>query len=135
MKSSKGHYEFFRLLVCMPLVVAVVLVFVCFTTTLQGDSGESVQQIAFMGADKRLQKDAKQLVMMYESVFGIDCRKPKITEMQITEPPEKPGESMWVEKWTVDRCGEDLYYVITFTPTPSKGGTDISMVPPKSGAN
>lgn len=137
MKSSKRQYKWLRPLARMPLVMILVVVFVSdwSTATLRGDSGKSDQQIVFLGADKRLQKDAKQLVMVIESVLGADCRKPKVTEKQITEPPEKPGQSVWMEKWTVDRCGEDFYYLITFTPTPSKGGTDISVTPPTSGVN
>ena len=117
----------------MPLVVA--LVFGWSMATLEGESGvagESDQQMIFLGANKRLQKDARQIVMMYESVLGADCKKPKVVQKQITEPPEKPGESVWVEKWTVDRCGDNYNYQITFTPTPSKGGTDISVAPPSS---
>jgi hypothetical protein len=120
-------------MICIPLTVVLVLSWSA--EDVQSKENESEKQLVFLGADKRLQKDAKQFVMMYESVFGADCRKPKVTERQITEQPERPGESEWVEKWTVDRCGEDFYYLITFTPTPSKGGTDISVAPPESGEN
>jgi hypothetical protein len=133
MNTSSTKLEQFLRMICMPLTV--VLVLICPAESVQSRENESEKEIVFLGADKRLQKDAKQFVMMYESVFGADCRKPKVTERQITEQPERPGESVWVERWTVDRCGEDFYYRITFTPTPSKGGTDISVAPPESGGN
>lgn len=117
----------------MPLIVVMVLSWS--VDTVQSKENETEKQIVFLGAGKRLQKDAKQFVMMFEGIIGADCRKPKITEKQITQQPEKPGESEWVEKWTVDRCGEDFYYLITFTPTPSIGGTDISVTPPKPAEN
>lgn len=93
-------------------------------------SGESDPHLIFLGADGVLQQDATIMVMAYESVFGAECKKPKIAEKQITESPEKPGESVWVEMWTVDRCGKNYNYHITFTPTPSRGGTDIRVVTP-----
>lgn len=133
MKIPSSKLERFMRLICMPL--AVVLVFSWPAATLESEENESEKQLVFLGADKRLQKDAKQFVMMFEGIFGADCRKPKVTAKQITEQPKKPGKSMWVEKWTVDRCGENFYYLITFTPTPSKGGTDFSVAPPEPGGN
>ena len=94
------------------------------------------EKYIFLGADKHLQKDVKQMIMMMESFYDSGCRKPKITEKAITKQPEKPGESAWVEKWTIDRCGKDFYYLITFTPTPSQGGTDFNVsLPPTSDDN
>ena len=133
MNTSSTKLEQFLRMICMTLIVVLVISWPA--EPIQSKENESEKQLVFLGADKRLQKDAKQFVMMYEGIFGADCRKPKITEKQITEQPERPGESVWVEKWTVDRCGEDFYYLITFTPTPSKGGTDISVAPPESGEN
>ena len=117
-------------LICALLVIASLL---CWPITIESANPDtSDNQIVFLGADKRLQKDAKALVMVYESIFGAGCRKPEVSDREIAEPPDKPGESVWVEKWTLNRCGDDVYYMITFTPTPSRGGTDISVAPPES---
>lgn len=130
MRLSRWFSNWLKMWVFVPIVVVLML---CWPTSkLHGNPDESEEQILFLGADKRLQKDTKELIMVYEAIFGADCRKPKVKERQISELPGKPGESVWVEEWTVDRCGEAFLYVVTYTPTLSKGGTDVSVAPPTS---
>lgn len=79
------------------------------------------------GADKRLQYDISQMIWLLEAVNNGECENPKIVYTEIVESPTTPGRDKWSEKWTVDRCGERVYYSIGLTPTPEQGGTDFSV--------
>ena len=110
---------------------SVVLLPLLFAGTVSAE-----EKYIFLGADKLLQKDVTQMIMIMEDIYDSDCRKPKISKKTIAEQPEKKEESVWVEKWAIDRCGKNFYYLITFTPTPSKGGTDFNVsLPPTSDDN
>lgn len=86
----------------------------CGTTKLAGTSG----------ADQRLQSDALQYITMLESLDP--CGRSRVVNTEIAEPPNVPGGDPWTEKWTVDRCGESVYYRVRFTPSP-RGGTEVSV--------
>ena len=75
-----------------------------------------------------LQRDALGIVMLLDRAADNNvCTQRKIINTEIVEPPPNPGKDPWVEKWTVDRCGQMDYYKVTFTPTPKIGGTDFGV--------
>jgi len=87
-------------------------------------------------ADNELQRGAANMLWMLEGIA--DVRNPelaaacelterRIINTEVTKLPKKPGRSPWKEKWTVDRCGDVVYYSIKFTPTPKQGGTDFEV--------
>ena len=55
------------------------------------------------------------------------------TELPEGAPPSPPGgPGGWHERWTLDRCGEIVSYVVTFAPDPN-GGTNLSVgFPPET---
>ena len=80
-------------------------------------------------ADSMLQRDTVPLVAMYEAVADTECGNAEITDTQVLTIPDVWGTSPWQEKWTVDRCGDLIFYTVTYKPTPGIGGTDISVSP------
>ena len=98
------------------ILSAVIFVVGCATAKLPGTSG----------AGYILQRDASQFVMILESAGDNTCKQSKIINTEITEHPKNPGKDPWTEKWTVDRCGKQVYYRVQFTPSP-RGGTDFSV--------
>ena len=78
-------------------------------------------------ADYTLQGDAGYVVMMLERIIDDTCEQREFVNTEIIEYPENPGKDPWTERWTIDRCGELVYYKVEFTPSPS-GGTDFGCV-------
>lgn len=65
-----------------------------------------------------------QMVLMIDSARLPSCKESRhITVEQASF--DKPGS--YAERWQVERCGTSKSYRITYTPTPSKGGTDFSV--------
>lgn len=80
------------------------------------------------GANYILQQDALAFVMMLDQAADNNvCTQRRVINTEIIDFPINPGKDPWTEKWTVDRCGEEAYYKIGFTPTPKIGGTDFSV--------
>ncbi len=79
-------------------------------------------------ADHVLQADAAQMVLMLESASAKTCKQSKIVNTELVDysATHSPGKDSWTERWTVDRCGEIVYYSIGFIPSPS-GGTDFTV--------
>jgi hypothetical protein len=99
-------------------VIFMVTMFLvsCATMKLPGQSG----------ADYILQRDASQFVMLLESAADNTCKQSKIVNTEIIDYPKNPGKDPWTERWTVDRCGNLVYYKVEFTPSPRRG-TDFSV--------
>jgi hypothetical protein len=92
---------------------AAVVLSGCATATVTGST-----------ASGRLLSDTKRMVLMIDSARTPDCREQRhITAEPITS--DKP--SVIVERWHVERCGTTKNYRVTFTPTPSIGGTDFGI--------
>jgi len=75
-------------------------------------------------ASGRLLRDTARMVLIVDSARMPDCKERR----RITVEPlvsDKPG--IVVERWQVERCGTNKFYRITYTPTPSIGGTDFSV--------
>lgn len=79
------------------------------------------------GADNELQRGAARMIWFLEALDDRECEDRRIVDTAILKLPRKPGRSPWTEKWTVDRCGELVFYKIRFTPTPDIGGTDFKV--------
>lgn len=104
---------------CLRLIVifGVTIFFIgCATMKLPGQSG----------ANYILQRDASQFVMLLESAADNTCKHSKIVNTEIIDYPKNPGKDPWTERWTVDRCGNLVYYKVVFTPSP-EGGTKFSV--------
>ena len=79
--------------------------------------GESV-------ATPPLQQDVMTTIVMLDSAKAPDCANHKILDTELIERSRRPRQ--YVERWTVDRCGQAVRYRVTFTPNP-RGGTDFSV--------
>jgi len=80
-------------------------------------------------ANAVLQRDVAQQIAMLEMIFGEGCKKSKIIDTEVIEPPATLNVDPWVERWTVDRCGTRVHYRVELTPSKG-GGTDfgVSMI-------
>jgi hypothetical protein len=86
-------------------------------------------------ADRTLQRDTLAFLAQRDlSEAGPEarCRARKIVETEILVPLEggqvdgdRPVAGQWVERWTLDRCGASVGYVIRFNTT-RKGTTFIA---------
>jgi hypothetical protein len=95
------------------------------TTTVPGDTL----------ADRILQRDTLAFLAQRDlSEAGPEarCRIRKVVGTEVVEPVEggqvegdRPIAGRWVERWTLDRCGTSVTYMIRFTTTP-KGTTFIA---------
>jgi len=102
-----------------------------------GDEQESLSRLpGVSGADSQLQRGAANMIWILEGISiarqGNDVQtcvleERRIINTEVLKLPKRPGKSPWVEKWTVDRCGELVYYSIKFTPTPKTGGTEFNV--------
>lgn len=75
------------------------------------------------GASPILQRDTLQMIMILDSVHDKECKQRKIANTGIVQMPTAENRTA-VERWIVDRCGKQIPYRVTFTPSP-RGGTDF----------
>jgi hypothetical protein len=91
-----------------------------------------------------LYMDARQAVLSADRSAAPECNDRHLTHTEIVTPPEMvatpftssglatpPGErrfSRSVERWTIERCGKTVPYLVTFAPN-DNGQTDISVTP------
>jgi len=73
-------------------------------------------------ADAVLQKDVLATVWTLDGVWDNTCTQRKVVDTAVTDSGQRPGIDPWKERWTVDRCGTRVGYVVEFTPSPN-GGT------------
>jgi hypothetical protein len=83
-------------------------------------------------ADPVLQRDAVGFLAQRDFADAgpeATCQARKITNTEVIQPLEgaavqdgRPTEGKWAERWTLDRCGKPIPYVVRFTTTP-KGTT------------
>lgn len=67
---------------------------------------------------------AEEMVLVAEGVFSRDCEKSRIIASDVIEEPVAEGR-MWVEKWTVNRCGTIVKYRMRFIPKSDDSDTDV----------
>ena len=77
-------------------------------------------------ADVRLQKDILSMVWILDAVGDNACTQRKVVDTAVTVSGQRPGVDPWTERWTVERCGQRIAYVVELTPSP-KGGTDFQV--------
>ena len=84
-------------------------------------------------ADRTLQRDTFLLLAQKDiSAFeGGPCRMRKVTNTEVVSPLDggqtdggKPVAGQWVERWTIDRCGASIPYIVRFVTT--RTGTTFS---------
>ena len=83
-------------------------------------------------ADPTLQRDAVGFLAQRDfSAAGAEetCQARKIVNTEVVQPPaggavkaEQPVDGQWVERWTLDRCGKPIRYLVRFNTT-QKGTT------------
>lgn len=86
-------------------------------------------------ADRVLQRDALAFLAqrdLSEAGLEASCRARKVVATEVLTPLEgaqvegdRPVAGQWVERWTLDRCGASINYVIRFSTT-RKGTTFIA---------
>ncbi len=119
-------------------LVILGLIGLTFAAFASENSQDSSRLPGVSGADNALQRSVADMIWLLEYIESVredaeaatcELAERRIINTEVLKLPEKPGRSDWIEKWTVDRCGEVVYYSIKFTPTPKKGGTDFKVSP------
>lgn len=77
-------------------------------------------------ADVRLQQDILSTVWMLEGAWDNTCKERKVVDTMVTISAQRPGIDPWTERWTVERCGKVIDYIVELTPG-SKAGTDFKV--------
>jgi hypothetical protein len=84
-------------------------------------------------ADRHLQQDALVLLAQKDlsDTEGQPCRTRRVTNTEVLNPVSggqvedgRPVAGQWVERWTLDRCGSPVRYILQFTTT--KAGTSFT---------
>lgn len=73
-------------------------------------------------ATPHLQKDVASRIFTLDSAEDPGCASHKILGAELIERSRQPFQ--YVERWTLDRCGQPIRYRVTLTPSP-QGGTDL----------
>lgn len=77
-------------------------------------------------ADRILQRDTFLLLAQKDlsALEGGACRTRKVTNTEIVSPLDggqvdggKPVAGQWTERWTIDRCGASIHYLVRFITT------------------
>lgn len=84
-------------------------------------------------ADRALQRDTFLLIAQKDlsALEGGPCRTRKVTNTEVVLPLDgaqveegRPVAGHWTERWTLDRCGAPVRYIINFVTT--RGGTTFT---------
>lgn len=86
--------------------------------------GDRSPVVGESGATPPLQQAVMSTIVMLDSAKDRDCASHKIIDTELIERSRRPRQ--YVERWTVDRCGQPVRYRVTFMPSP-RGGTDFSV--------
>ena len=76
-------------------------------------------------------QEAIQIVKNKKSeVPTCELNERKIVLMEVLDVTQKAGQSSWIEKWIVDRCGQLIHYTYQVTRTLKEGqpNYDITIV-------
>jgi hypothetical protein len=89
-------------------------------------------------ADRVLQRDTFLLIAQKDlsALEGGPCRTRQVTNTEVLLPLEgarvedgRPVAGHWTERWTLDRCGTPVRYIVDFVTTPN--GTTFTTQPEK----
>jgi hypothetical protein len=72
----------------------------------------------------KLRDDVTAMVMIMDGPRDKDCAERKISDTQVLEV--RPDGTGIVERWTLNRCGKSINYLVRFTRN-AKGGTDFDV--------
>ena len=74
-------------------------------------------------AGPTLQRDTWNVMRIFDEVNAPDCKDRKVVN---TEVIDRTGTNVWIERWTVDHCGEKAFFRVEFRSS-MLGGTDFSV--------
>jgi hypothetical protein len=85
--------------------------------------------------DLTLQANTLEIVIFQEMIAGEEsCQDRKIANIEVIETPHDlrwEGETVvygiWAERWSVDRCGTVVRYMVRYVFDAAKGGTDFTV--------
>lgn len=78
-------------------------------------------------ANPQLQRDVWNYLVQIELAFDEKCQDHSTVSTDVMEYPSIPGVGIWVERWLVNRCGEQVFYWMEFRPD-GKGGTYFKLI-------
>ena len=70
-------------------------------------------------ANSTLQSDTSKMILLIDRATDKPCTQRQISNTEVLSASSASIE----ERWTVDRCGKPVGYLVTFVPGPG-GGTD-----------
>jgi hypothetical protein len=76
-------------------------------------------------ASSRIQSDVLDVIQVLETGTGQSCAERKLVETEVVKKATAEDYSA-VERWTIDRCGKLVRYLVTFQPG-ANGGVDFSV--------
>jgi hypothetical protein len=76
-------------------------------------------------ASARVQSDVMDVIHVLETASGQNCDERKLVKTEVVKQATADDYSA-VERWTIDRCGKPVSYLVTFKPGPN-GGVDFSV--------
>ena len=78
-------------------------------------------------ASARVQSDVMDVIHVLETASGPSCDERKLVKTEVVKRATADDFSA-VERWTIDRCGKLIGYLVTFKPG-ANGGVDFSARP------
>jgi hypothetical protein len=101
-----------RLFATMPIVIGLVA-----CATVPGKTRASAG----------VQSDVMDVIHVLETASAQSCDERKLVKTEVVKRATAEDYSA-VERWTIDRCGKPIGYLVTFKPGPN-GGVDFSVRP------
>ncbi|MGC2520341.1 MAG: hypothetical protein WA373_14690 [Burkholderiales bacterium] len=77
------------------------------------------------GSSPLLQRDTLTVINAIDGAYDTTCAKRTIVNTEIVKGSTSADVTVQ-ERWTMDRCGKTIPYLVTFTPG-TQGGTDIGV--------
>jgi hypothetical protein len=76
-------------------------------------------------ASARIQSDVMDVIRVLETASGPSCDERKLMKTEVVKRATADDYSA-VERWTIDRCGKPIGYLVTFKRG-ANGGVDFSV--------
>lgn len=113
--------------VCSCCLVAVVLAFTA------AGSPQAADQDPFYAslASQFLQSRAQIRIYRYDDQADLACQSRSFVDAKVVREPhvvdDTLNERKWIERWVMDRCGDQVIYDVYFTEV-GKGGAIFSFL-------
>ena len=78
-------------------------------------------------ASARIQSDVMDVIHVLETASSQICDERKLVKTEVVKRATADDYTA-MERWTMDRCGKLIGYLVTFKPGPT-GGVDFSVRP------